>query len=686
MKSKAILQQSTGILAIPVLAMVVQAAPTVTRLTPPSALFSFKDPAPPIIARFVQGQYFDLQVTAYPDSGRTVASVEFRVDDLPVSSNNPSGTPIAYSPIVTTGINANLELPAGGTIPRPAGTAVLSFRHYKNTLVGLHTLKAIVTDSAGETTTVSGNFEVVGTPSVGRKARNIIVMIGDGMGASHRTAARIVKHGVMQGKANSPLAMDLFPVTGMVETSSLNSIVTDSAPGAACYSTGNKSNNNQQGVFPDDTTNNGDNPRVELIGEYLARTQGKSLGIVTTADVFDATPGAFGSHTQARGAGTGICDYYFDEAVPRSNLKVLLGGGRKWFLPSSSIGTARSTATDYAYPTDVSAGWGIAPSSAADTTRDLIADFSTAGFTYTADRTALNAIAPTTDRLLGLFTFSNMNIAKDKIDGRRGGVTPLAGQSIVAAYGFPDQPMLDEMTDKALQVLNRNPNGFVLMVEGASIDKQAHNMDTERWILDTLEFDYAIEKVRQFVLDPSHGETLAVVTADHECAGVAIIGASRVSNASLIARSTSGAGTAAGGPRNGVVGTYELAGFPAYTIQPDGYPATMDIDFKMLIGYAANADRNEDWLTNPLPLRDSQQPTSGTAYGSVVASIPSLPTNRDAAGGYSITGQVEDATAAHTAGDIPVSAIGRGASLFTGYMDNTEVFFRAMQAAIGGAK
>jgi hypothetical protein len=123
--------------------------------------------------------------------------------------------------------------------------------------------------------------------------------------------------------------------------------------------------------------------------------------------------GAFASHTQSRGAGTGIVDQFFDD-------------------------------------------------------RDLT--------------------GPNRPRkLLGLFALSNMNVAMDKIDGRRG------TSRVVEDYGFPDQPMLDEMTGKALDVLSQNPDGFFLMVEGASIDKQAHNMDTKRWILDTIKFDHAIE-------------------------------------------------------------------------------------------------------------------------------------------------------------------------------------------------
>jgi alkaline phosphatase len=260
-----------------------------------------------------------------------------------------------------------------------------------------------------------------------------------------------------------------------------------------------------------------------------------------------------------------------------------------------------------------------------------------------------------------------MNVALDKIDGRRGTST------IVNDYGFPDQPMLDEMTRKALEVLSRNRQGFVLMVEGASIDKQAHNMDTERWILDTIEFDRAIEAAEEWA--SGRGDTLIVVTADHECAGVNIIGGSRVTNASLEARAQANGG--AGQLRSGVVGTYEAAGFPRYPIAADGYPATTDVDYRMLVGYAANADRYEDWLTNPQPLRDGQQPFNGDPP---LSTYPGGPLARDTAGGFLVTGQVSDATAVHTASDIALSAYGAGAHRFTGVMDNTDVFFKIMQA------
>jgi len=632
-------------------ASLAQAAPVVSRLTPPSALFTYNDPGAPYIARFLPGQRFDLQATVQPDAGFAITNAEFRVDGN----------------LVPLPVNSTAATVAG----LPANTALWTSRAYSNLTPGVHTLSITAYQNDGSIVSTNGNFEVVQVLQRGRRAKNVIYLIGDGMGIAHRTAARIMAQGTALGKANGKLAMDEMPHTGILMTHSLNSIVTDSSPGAACYASGNKANNNQQNVFPDDTTVAFDNPRVEYMGEYLYRTQGKTLGIVTTSDVFDATPGAFGTHTANRGAGTGICDQYLDETVSKAGLRVLLGGGRKWFLPTGLAGSQRANANDYVLPAELSAGWGVTAGTL-DPARDLITDFVTAGFYYAADKTALDATPANEDALLGLFSFSNMNVAKDKIDKRRG------VSSIVDDYGFPDQPMLDEMTAKALEVLSKNNNGFTLMVEAASIDKQAHNMDTERWILDTIEFDRAVAVARQFA--STNADTLIVVTADHECAGINIIGSSLVSNASLQARAASGLGAAQ--LRAGVVGTYEGAGFPFYQMLGDGYPLTTDVDRKMLIGYAANGDRYEDWLTNPQPLRDSQQPFNGFAP---LNTYPSGPLNRDVAGNFLITGQINDPVAAHTASDIPVYADGRGANLFRGTMDNTDVFFKVMQATLGGS-
>lgn len=665
------MKPTTSILALAafagISAGVAQAAPVISRLTPPSALFTFADPTPPYVARFLPGQRFDLDATVQPDVGQTITKVEFKVNG---ASMGLSSAPRPANAVTVP--------------PLAANSVCVAKRAISMSRPGVYTFTCTVTQSDNAVTTASGNFEIVninqrapGQTGALVKAKNVIILIGDGMGIAHRTAARIMAKGVQQGKALDTLAMDKLPNVALIGTHSLNSIITDSSPGAACYSTGNKGNNNQHGVFPDDTTDNFDNPRIENMGEYLYRTQGKVLGIVTTSDVFDATPASFATHTQNRGAGTGICDQYYDERN-NTGLRVLLGGGRKWFLPSTTTGSARGNSTDYA-GSDVQGTWNV-PGGILDATRDLLADFQSptkGNFFYAPDKTTLFNMPPGTQRLLGLFSMSNMNVAKDKIDGRR------AASTVVSDYGLPDQPMLDEMADKALQVLSQNKTGFTLMIEAASIDKQAHNMDSERWMLDTLEFDRAIERCRQFAL--KNPDTLVLVTADHECAGVNIIGASTVTNADLITRSTSGLGTASGGPRaNGVVGIYEAARFPQYTIAADGYPVTTDPDYKMLIGYAGNADRYEDWLTNGKPLIDTQQPSAlQTSLGTL--GYPAGPLNRDVAGGFLVTGQVEGSSAVHTGSDIPLSAGGRGANLFNGFMDNTDVFFKAMQAVLVGA-
>src|SRR5262245_14176995 len=317
------------------------AAPTVSRLTPPSAFFSNNDPDPPYISRFLPGQRFDLQATVSPDTGQSISSVQFYVDGVLVVGNVS---------LITSGIVAG----------KPPGTAVASLRAYSNLAPGIHFLTVIAQQSDTQTETRHGNFEVIPIKPTGLAARNIIIMIGDGMGLATRAAARIMFSGVSQGKANAPLVIDTLPFTAVVSTPSLNSICTDSSPGASCYATGNKANNNQHGVFPDDTNDVGDNPRVESIGEYLHRTQGRSLGLVTTTDIFDSTPAAFSSHTQQRASGTGICDEYFDERN-MTGLTVLMGGGRKWFLPNTTTGSGRSAATDYVPPADVVSAWGVPP-------------------------------------------------------------------------------------------------------------------------------------------------------------------------------------------------------------------------------------------------------------------------------------------------------------------------------------
>lgn len=207
------------------------AAPTVTRLNPPSALFTYGDATPPYIARFLPAQRFDLQATIQADAGQTITSVAFKVNGVTVAS--PAG--------------------ASGESITAIGSDKFSaaLRAYSNTTPGVKTLTVEVTQSDNQTATATGNFEVVSINlNGGRKAKNIIYFIGDGMGIAHRTAARIVAKGVAQGKAVAPLAMDTLSNTALVMTSSLNSIVTDSRRGPPATPPATRATTTRKACFP----------------------------------------------------------------------------------------------------------------------------------------------------------------------------------------------------------------------------------------------------------------------------------------------------------------------------------------------------------------------------------------------------------------------------------------------------
>ena len=312
------------------------------------------------------------------------------------------------------------------------------------------------------------------------------------------------------------LAMDTLDVTGMVMTSSLNAIITDSSPGMAAYATGQKNNNNQEGVFPDNTRDAFDNPRIEDIGELLRRTRGPgfNVGIVTTADVTDSTPGANGAHTSDRYAGAGIAAQFFDEREPQRHRRP----SRRWLRATSCrrapavngrtiAGWRRRRACGLHA---VSTGWrgGGAPRE---------------------DAAASGARALSTRR-----TWSSPSTRSEP------GLHNELAQTKNAAYR--DTPMLEDLARLALRSLAaHSPAGFYLMLEGASIDKRAHAADPERMIWDIIEFDRAVQVALDFARttntdrDPTN-DTLVIVTADHETGGMGIIGIGNERYAPRVAR------------------------------------------------------------------------------------------------------------------------------------------------------
>lgn len=487
-----------------------------------------------------------------------------------------------------------------------------------------------------------------------KKAKNVILFIGDGMGVAHRTAARVLAKGYTAGKANGTLAMDRFPYNGLHMTSSLNSLITDSAPGAHNFSTGNKTNNGMEGVFPDNTAANDDNPRIEYLSEFISRYFGKVTGIVSNAFLTDATPSAFIAHTANRGDGTLVGSQYFD-LRDTNGLKVLLGGGSYHFIPKSTAGSRR---TDE---------------------RNIINEFKNDGWTYVDNATALNGFTPGPNgRLLGLFNLDNMNVAFD--------ILKQGDPSVTAS--FPDQPLLKDLTQKAIDTLKQYPNGFFLMVESAHIDKQAHRMDAERSIYDVIQLDHAVQVAMDFAA--ANGDTLVIVSADHECAGVALPAVGRPDKKGT--RDYAKAynyGQVGAGANDSAIGN-----FTDYVTGPNGYPMSPEPSRRLIVNFGGAPEHYEDWTFSPKPRNASATEGGGADPGVTQSGIAVANPNdpkKSTAGSFLVSGVVENGSsggdaqtqAVHTLSDTPTSAMGPGASQFARVVDNTEAFFEIINAFLG---
>jgi alkaline phosphatase len=632
---------------------------------------------PPNNAKFVVGQRFDIRVEATSETGPAPSGLRVYINGDEITKRNildpGSNGEKGYG---GTGATSALLSPRDRASAAPANTSNFLFRDFAFSRAGHFVLEARTDD--GEVVRVTLFAEEWRGPGHRGGVKNIILLLGDGMGAANRTAARVLARGYTQGKPNGLLAMDTMETTGMVMTSSLNALITDSAPGMAAYVSGNKSNNNQEGVFPDNTLQDPfDNPRVEYLGEILRRYRGPgfNVGIVSTADLTDATPAANAVHTANRSAGPAIANRYLDER-DRNGVTVLLGGGSSRFVPGSSQ------------------------------PRNLVAEFQAAGYHYVQNGTGLQALSgqPSVQKLLGLFHPGNMSVAFDKI-GQHAGYS--LEMTLPANASLRDQPMLDDMTKAALEVLARtSPEGFYLMVEGASIDKRAHDEDAERTMWDTIEFDNAVAVALAFAEATNsdrnpQNDTLVIVTADHECAGFTLLG---VGNERYYPPSVGQAlRDYAATLRFQTVQQLEL--FPNYVQGPGGYPVDPDPTRKLIINWGAGPDRYENFISNRFQ-RAASVVQGGVAVANEDRDGPGMNTdtttvNGQPIPGFLVPGVMENGANAdpsapadtssqpvnfsdHTASDIPLSASGRGAWLFTGTFDNTETFFKMMKLA-GGA-
>lgn len=310
-------------------------------------------------------------------------------------------------------------------------------------------------------------------------AKNVILLIGDGMGFPQLTLARIEKSNENLSQYSSDnLSMDSMEQTGYVSTFSANSFVTDSAPAATAMATGEKTNN---GVISEDKTaipKKRDGNNLTTILE-LAEKDGLSTGLITTTRITHATPAAFYAHVDNRDNESEI-----SSQLLKSGTDVILGGGQQYFVGRNH--------TD---PTGKMGG--------RDDDRDLLADCVSLGYTLVFNGTGLQKIdAAKTDRLLGLFSSSHMQYELERIS---------SGDK---------QPSLALMTQKAIGILSRNPKGFFLMIEGGRIDHAGHERNLSRIASDTLAFDDAVRSALDFV--SKKNDTLVIVTADHECGGLVL--------------------------------------------------------------------------------------------------------------------------------------------------------------------
>lgn len=334
------------------------------------------------------------------------------------------------------------------------------------------------------------------TSDTAEQPKNLIFFLGDGMGMTDMTAARIYSVG-----EDGDLTMDTLPESAFVRTYSKDAMVTDSAPSMAAYMTGVKMNNEVISMSADTsaynntgspyvngadstcpTTGNGTAARTIL---EIAKAAGRSVGVVSTARITHATPAATYAHICHRDGendiaaqlvkGSGLSGTSAYNTALADGVDVLLGGGRKHFLPSTTTGSARTDNVD------------------------LIAKLKGNGYTYVADESAFKTVDPAkTDKLLGLFTSSHMTYDLQR-DATK-------------------EPSLSEMSQTAVKILSKNKKGFFLMVEGGRIDHALHETTAQKALGETIAFDNAIKDVmaQMQTIDPGLKNTLIVVTADHD--------------------------------------------------------------------------------------------------------------------------------------------------------------------------
>jgi alkaline phosphatase len=274
-------------------------------------------------------------------------------------------------------------------------------------------------------------------------AKNIILLIGDGMGVSHIYAGMTI--------SEKPLNIEQFKVAGFAKTYSASDYITDSGASGTAIATGYKTYNKAIGVDMDTI------PHKSIL--QYAEDNNKATGLVATSQVTHATPASFIAHSNSRYNYEDIAADYL-----KTDIDVFIGGGLKYFNQRSD---------------------------SVDLTKELLAN------NYELALSIDEVLASKSAKIAGLLYDEH----PPKVTEGRNDLLKKAGL-------------------KAIEVLNKNKNGFFMMIEGSQIDWAGHDKDNDYVVAEMIDFDNTVGAILDFA--EKDGETLVIITADHETGGYAL--------------------------------------------------------------------------------------------------------------------------------------------------------------------
>lgn len=299
-------------------------------------------------------------------------------------------------------------------------------------------------------------------------AKNIIFLVSDGMSNSTLTMAdQLLQRKEGRGSNWLNLYREGKASRGLMDMTSLNSIVTDSAAASSSWGSGHRVNNGAINMGP-----NGE-AYTTILQKF--KKAGKAVGCVTSVPITHATPSGFCIATPARGDQSKIAELYLSE-----RFDVMFGAGTEHF-------SAERRADQ----------------------RDLFTEFQTAGYSVVRDLTSMTALSSIDNPCMGVFIESSLPYA---IDHR------------TSAAEFSAVPTLAQMTDHALRLLSSKPEGFVVQIEGGKVDWAAHSNDAAGLLYDQIAFDEAVGVALAFA--EGRDDTLIILTSDHGNANPALMSGS----------------------------------------------------------------------------------------------------------------------------------------------------------------